>query len=166
MFFYAVKRKVEDVGISRTFFGKTIIYELYPGAFETRFRGQWTCIYKFNEKDFKIETEPHEVVSDHAVRPVECEFIEDCEKYLINMEKKGQVIIKRYNDYTPKDKERCKTQLKQQIKESLKFKPISNDEYNLLSQQEKISYDSIKERYENNIAKFPELVDEIEKENN
>lgn len=88
--------------------GLPYLCERFSRAFELRYRGKSGSIYYLPGDSFvpdKTSWE-EEVVSDERVIPVKEVQVEDAERYLLELEEMGQLIIKRFLDkiaQIPKD---------------------------------------------------------------
>lgn len=162
---FGVKRNGEniDFGVNRK--GVVYINELYDGAFEDRFAHRTCYLYKMPKKQFALETEYIELVSKKPVDVIACECIPDAAKYLEQCEKLGWLTIGRYKDYSKRQKKKALETLKTALKRYVGFKPISSQHYDELDEKAKLQYDIKKQRAEFCYSKFPELMQELEKQN-
>jgi len=154
---FSVKRICEDIYFCTNTFGKTEIYEMYEGAFEDRFLNKSTNLYKLPLSYFKNETEYIELVSTKPVPVISVEKIENAADYLLALEQKHQVKIYRYNKLNKKNKDWIDEKLKKALNKYKTFKYLTEDEFNRLSEHDKFSYNTQKQRYENCKKKFKEF---------
>lgn len=161
---FAVKRKGEEILFGNNAWGKTYITELYPGAFEDRFKGRKCYLYKLKQKDFKCKTEYFEQVSETPVEVVNCLEIKDAGKYLLELEKQGLLKLTRYENLSKKQKIENEKILIKKITEYLKFKEATKEEYSKFNDDEKLKNDITLMRKNFCLKKFPDLVEKIKKE--
>ena len=159
---FGVKRTGENIGFGVTKFGKPYITEFYEGAFEDRFKNRVCYLYKLKEKDFKLDTEYFERVSEKSVEVVDCVEIKDSSEYLLNLAKKGKLKITRFNKLNKKQKEENKQKLTKRITDYLLFKEATKEEYKNLDRDAKIKNDVTLERKNFCLKKFPKLVKQIQ----
>ena len=138
------------------------IKEFYDGAFEDRFSGKSCCLYKLPKNKFKCKTSYLEVVSETPVEVVDCLYIEDSAKFLLELEKRGKLKIYRYKNYNKNQKDEIDRVLRKSLKQYLGFKKMTAAKYAALSEHEKMSYDVRKQRHDFCYSKFPEIMKELE----
>ena len=159
---FGVKRTGENIDFGVTKFGKTYITEFYEGAFEDRFKNRPCYLYKLKEKDFKLDTEYFERVSEKPVEVVDCVEIKDSAEYLLNLAKKRKLKLTRFNKLSKKQITENTKILTKRITDYLIFKEASKEEYKNLDRDAKIHNDITLERKNFCLKKFPELVKQIE----
>jgi len=161
---FAVKRKGEEVLFGNNAFGKTYITELYPNAFEDRFKGRTCYLYKLKEKDFKCETEYFEMVSKNPVEVVDCVEIKDASEFLLDLERQGKLKLTRFENLSKKQKLENEKVLTKKITEYLRFKEVSKEEYENLDTDAKLKNDVTLARKNFCLKKFPDIVEKIKKD--
>ena len=162
---FGVKRNGENIDFGVNKKGVVYINELYDGAFEDRFAGRSCYLYKLPKNQFSLETEYIELVSKKPVDVIECECIPDAAKYLEKCQELGWLTIGRYKDYSKKQKKEALEILKLALKRYVGFKSISSQQYDELDEKSKLQYDIKKQRAEFCHSKFPELMKELEQQN-
>jgi len=158
---FSVKRTSENIAFGVGKLGKPFIQEFYEGAFEDRFKNQKTFIYKLPLKEFKQETEFLEMVCSKPVKVLDCLTISDCASYLLELEKKRQVKIYRYNKMSKSQKQEVHNKLIKALKKYTSFTPLSSEEFSNLSDFDKHKYLTTKERYDNCCKQFPEFMSQL-----
>ncbi len=154
---FSIKRRGEGIDFGVGPWGKTYIKELYDGAFEDRFAGRNTNLYKLAKKDFAMKTEYLEVVSENPVKVIECEEVPDGAEYLKMLEKKKQVKIYRYKDYSAEQKAWAEETLIKAISKYKTFEEVAKKDMKTWTDDQKRIYYMNKERRDFCKAKFPEL---------
>lgn len=162
---FGVKRNGENIefGVGKN--GVVYINELYDGAFEDRFGGRACYLYKLPKNQFSLETEYIELVSKNAVDVIDCEYIPDAAKYLEQCQKSGWLKIGRYKEYSNKQKKEALENLKQALRRYVGFRPVSEQQYAELNDNDKLKYDIKKQRTEFCYSKFPDIMAELEQQN-
>jgi len=101
------------------------------------------------------------MVCSKPVKVLDCLTISDCASYLLELEKKRQVKIYRYNKMSKSQKQEVHNKLIKALKKYTSFTPLSSEEFSNLSDFDKHKYLTTKERYDNCCKQFPEFMSQL-----
>lgn len=95
---------------------KPYFYEGFEGAFEERFKGESCYIYEVDPTTFRdgITSYPAEVVSEVAVKVLDCRKVDDLYENLQNLIRNGELDFKAYSndkDYQKMMREHIKSRI-------------------------------------------------------
>lgn len=95
---FGVKNDDFDFIISTDENGRPIIYECYPDAFKEKYHGRGCSVYEVSGEGFKrgITSWEPELVNDSEVRVINEIVVDDLYDKLLEEEKKGNLIVYRY----------------------------------------------------------------------
>jgi len=97
---YGVRNFEYTYGYTRD--GQIYYEEYFPGALETLYRGKTASLYICAPKDVSATAIPNEAVSSKAVEVLEEVVIGDVCEALLEQERLGKLVIRRYAELTPR----------------------------------------------------------------
>lgn len=97
---YGVRNFEYTYGYTRE--GQIYYEEYYPGALETLYRGKAASLYICAPNSVTATAIPNEAVSTEPVEVLEEIKIEDVWETLLEQERMGMLVIRRYEELTPK----------------------------------------------------------------